>query len=1192
MSMRIINYSQFELSGTGDAAGRCTKFRKAPGGRKPRKLSLEPLEDRTLLSITGALPLTTQFIPGDCGPLALVSSQVNTGAESSRAGSVSFRGNQPAVTHGSITFVKLSAKSSVFGQTETITATVTTVSPSGPTPTGTVQVSIDGSSFGSPLALSGGTASTSTSTLAAGVHTIGVAYSGDANFLASSGSKLATVLRASTSTTIVSSSNPAMIGQTVTFTANVSDVAPGPGLPTGSVSFVHGNTTLATVPLSGNTASFTPASLSPGIFSLTASYNGDANFSPSTAAKLIQTVNKDNSSTMLASSVNPSAFGQTVTFSATVSASDPSLAITPTGKVRFIDGATTLASVALSSAHASFSTSALTAGNHTITVVYTGDNNFNTSTSAPLRQTVNGPGASTTTTIASSANPSVFGQSVTLTATITGNNGTPIGTVQFAIDGSNFGGAITLAGGLATVSTDSLSVGTHSISAVYSGGSGFSPSMGSLSGGQTVSQANTTTTITADSNPSVFGQTVTFTAEVSVMNPGSTVAGIPTGTVTFFDGSTEIGSGNLSTSAGVTTATFATPGLSVGTHTITAKYAGDTNFNNSSDLSTQLVNPADTATTVTSGVNPSALGQSVTFTATVSAAAPGSGTPTGTVDFIIDGSDASGPVTLSGGSASFSTASLRAGVHTIAASYSGDANFNSGSASLPGGQTVAGGSSTTTSLVSLANPSVFGQGVSFTATVSASNPNAGTPTGTVQFVVDGSNFGDPVPLTAGLATSLTFTTFTVGTHEVDAMYSGDATFSPSAGSTMQTVNQDDSISRVNLSAKPAAFGETETITATILPASPGSGTPTGMVQVSIDGGNFGPLLTLSEGTASISTSTLAVGTHTIGLAYSGDTNFLASTGTGLLTVVRATTSTTLASSLNPSVVGQMETITATVNVVAPGVGSPTGTVTFTEGSLTLATVPLSGNSASFSTSSLSVGNHVIAAVYSGDTNFADSTSTKFVQTVTNANSSTALISSLNPAVEGQTVRFTATVTAMGPGPGTPTGVVNFFDGTTKLATLNLSAGSVVFSTSGLVADTHTMTAVYLGDANFNVSTSNVVLQTIRPSPLSSSPAITAHDAGPVVPSSLDTERLVDACMVLFGQSMPMRPYIGAAQIDLTPPQFRGGLGHGSESIVKAPNANDRYAVASGSVRSERDLLFQEPSDHEVQSVWVPTLRQK
>jgi len=167
--------------------------------------------------------------------------------------------------------------------------------------------------------------------------------------------------------------------------------------------------------------------------------------------------------TGLVSSVNPSVFGQSVTFTATVSG-----ATTPTGTVQFFDGVTSLGTVPLSGTSAALTTSSLAVGAHPITAVYSGDVDDPGSTSPVVNQVVNSAaGAATTTGLVSSLNPSVFGQSVTFTATVSGGT-SPTGTVQFS-EGATILATVPLAGGTAAFTTSALSVGAHPIVATYSG---------------------------------------------------------------------------------------------------------------------------------------------------------------------------------------------------------------------------------------------------------------------------------------------------------------------------------------------------------------------------------------------------------------------------------------------------------------------------------------------------------------------------------------------------------------------------------------------------------------------------------------------------------------------------------------------------------------------------------------------------
>jgi unsaturated chondroitin disaccharide hydrolase len=265
-----------------------------------------------------------------------------------------------------------------------------------------------------------------------------------------------------------SSLNPSAYGQPVTFTATVTSTA---GTPAGTVTFMDGAAVLGSSSLNANgQATLTVSSLLAGSHSITAVYAGGGGFSGSTSPALTQTVNKASTSTSVSSSVNPSAAGQSVKFTAAVS---PNAA---TGTVQFFDGSNSLGTANLTGGVASLSTSSLSTGSHSITASFSGDGNYNSSNSTSLSQTVNGALATTTTTVASSVNPSVNKQPVTFTATVTSGAGIPTGTVTFTDKGTTLGTGSLNAGGQATLTASKLSVGLHSITAVYGGNSSFSSS--------------------------------------------------------------------------------------------------------------------------------------------------------------------------------------------------------------------------------------------------------------------------------------------------------------------------------------------------------------------------------------------------------------------------------------------------------------------------------------------------------------------------------------------------------------------------------------------------------------------------------------------------------------------------------------------------------------------------------------------
>ena len=207
--------------------------------------------------------------------------------------------------------------------------------------------------------------------------------------------------------------------------------------------------------------------------------------------------------------------------------------------------------------------------------------------------------------------------------------------------------------------------------------------------------------------------------------------------VEFFDGATSLGT--MPVDAGGQ-ASISTSTLTTGAHTITATYAGDTNFATatSGDLSLN-VGQASTTTTVTPSVNPSVFGQPVSFTANVAAVVPGVGVPTGTVQFSLNGSTLGGPVTLDNGVAT-SPEGVPAfiGANSVLAIYSGDADFVFSQGEVI--QTLNQGS-TSTQVSSAPNPSLVGESVTITATVAAVSPAVGTPAGNVEFFDGATSLG-------------------------------------------------------------------------------------------------------------------------------------------------------------------------------------------------------------------------------------------------------------------------------------------------------------------------------------------------------------------------------------------------------------------------------------------------------------------
>jgi hypothetical protein len=871
--------------------------------------------------------------------------------------------------------------------------------------TGTVQF-FNGSTLVASVTLdSGGYARLMITTLPVGASSLTASYGGDAGDAPSTSSPLqVTITKANTTTTLSVSPTTSTFGQTVTLSASVT-----PALATGNVQFFNGSTLLGSAVIANNLAQITTTALPVGNNSLTAVYGGDGNALTSTSAAVSQTVNKVTSTTTLSVSPAPSTSGQSVTLAATVTP------VSATGTVQFFSGSTSLGSATLTSGQAQLATTALPVGTDSLTATYSGDANTAVSTSAAVAQTVNK--AASTTILSASPAASTWGQSVTLTATVTPAGAT--GTVQFFSGSTNLGSA-TLTAGQAQLATTALPVGTDSLTAVYSGDANTAGST-TAAVPQTVNQASTTTSLTSSLNPSAFGASVTLTAAVA---PSTA-----TGSVQFFSGSTLLGSAILSGGQ----AQFTTTALPVGSNSLTAAYNGDpNNAPSTSAVLQQTVNRAVSTTSIAlAGSNPSPYGSSVTLTATVSPS-----TATGTIQFF-NGATSLGSANVSGGQAQFTTTTLPVGTASLSATYSGDTNNAASTSSAI--QLTVNKANTTATLTATPSTSTSGQSVTLTTTVTPSSA-----TGSVQFL-NGSTVLGTANVSGGQA-QFTTTALPAGTNSLTAIYSGDANYSNATSAAVtQTVTKTATTTTVTSSQNPSTSGGSVTFVAAVSPSA-----ATGTVQF-LDAATVLGTATLASGTASFATSTLTQGTHSITAVYSGDAVNAGSTSAVLSQSVKSYAGLTMGISPSPAVVGQTVTITANMNTAA------TGTVTFTDGSTVLATVPVSSGVASYSMSSLTAGSHTLGIGYSGDATYTTS-SASFNETVLVA-SSIVLHSNVNPATVGQSITFTAVVT-----PGSATGTVQFFDGSTLIATAPVASGVATFSTASLAKRSHSVTANYSGDS--------------------------------------------------------------------------------------------------------------------------------
>ena len=468
---------------------------------------------------------------------------------------------------------------------------------------------------------------------------------------------------------LTAATSPLQVNQSTSLTASFLTDSSGAAVPLADLSEVisrsvtwaatKGNlsSTQSTVQSTGTaTGSFQASAAGTAIIS--AKVDND-NTAPVSANVVSLTVDKaDTTTTIDSDTPDPTVTGQPYTVSYTVVGSHGNAPTAPTGNVIVSDGTDTCTGTAAAGQCTLTST---TASAKTLTATYEGDSNFNASpASSGVSHQVNK--ADTTTSISSDTpDPSVVGQSVTVHYGVTVTSpgaGSPTGNVTVSDGTESCTG--TVAAGQCSIAFSSP--GAKSLTASYAGDANFNNSA-SGAASHTVNPADTTTTITSDSpDPSNIGQAVTVNFTVAAVAPG---AGTATGNVTVSDG---VDSCTGTVAAGTCDITLATGGA----RTLTASYAGDSNFNASTSAgAAHTVSKVATTTLITSdNPDPSVVGQSVTVHYSVSPNS-GGGTPTGNVTVSDGGISCTGTAAAGQCTLTFTSA----GARSLTATYAGDAAF-------------------------------------------------------------------------------------------------------------------------------------------------------------------------------------------------------------------------------------------------------------------------------------------------------------------------------------------------------------------------------------------------------------------------------------------------------------------------------------------------------------------------------------
>ncbi len=593
-------------------------------------------------------------------------------------------------------------------------------------------------------------------------------------------------------------------------------------------------------------------------------------------------------------------------------------------------------------------------------------------------------------------------------------------------------------------------------------------------------------TMTSSVGSPIHGQSFALTVSVASPAGGAT----PTGTVTFTAPQAGFNSTSVAmgASGSATSVPYVVPG---GSYTITATYSGDAIYASSTASLALTVQP-EAANFTIAAPSTIALGDTVNATVTL-VSASGVGTPAGSITVTPSGISGATPVTQivtgSGGTAtgSFSFTSKQAGTIALQATCTpSGASFTcyspqTASTTVP--QAAPG-----ISLGVVPMTPTAGTPVTLTAAVTGV---AGIgPTGSVQF------FDGTTSLGFGSAPSATYaaTLLPGQTHSLTAVYLGDANYTKATSAAMSTtVGTAATTTAVNPSATTALYGQAITLNVAVGSTATVNGTlPTG--TLTFTGAGSVTSAPVSGGAANVSLNSLPAGTYTITTKYSGDANYAASTGnTVVLTVSQSTASLSTSISSTSFTTGSTSTLTATVtlpgNAQLPGGSTFAATVTGVSGASYPGTftVNTGGNTGTGSVTipAPAAGTYVLAVTCGTNSNFVCIPSSLNIASVATSaiTTATTTVLALSPPapLAGQAVTLTGTVSAAATATTPIAGSVVFLDGTKQIGSGTIAvvgAAAVATATATLTGTTHSLTAVYGGNATYATSTSTAVTPSV------------------------------------------------------------------------------------------------------------------
>ena len=617
---------------------------------------------------------------------------------------------------------------------------------------------------------------------------------------------------------------------------------------------------------------------------------------------------------------------------------------------------------------------------YAIAATFAGNENYAAATySGDAKQVVNK--ADATVTVSADNVNIKYGETVTFTNTLVPADAT--GDVVYYVDGTAITGD----------SISTLSVGEHTVVAKYAGDNNYNADE-SEALTITVAKADATVTVSADKTEIKYGETITLTTGLLPADA--------TGDVTIYvDG--EVSGATLSD-------------LSVGTHTVVAKYAGDNNYNavESEDL-TITVAKADASVTVAANADQLTYGETFTFTSEVSPEGA-----TGDVVYYVDGTAITGD----------SISTLSVGEHTVVAKYAGNDNYNAAESAA---KTITVTKATPT--ITITSEPVSYPNDAIVDLVLTGVNNAALPGVTVRVTINGTTYA-VVTDDQGKA-SLAVKGLDAGTYGIAAVSVADNTYNAATyeGTAKVVVNKADATVTVSADKTDIKFGETVTLTTGLVPAD-----ATGDVAIYVDGEVSGATL-----------SDLSVGTHTVVAKYAGDKNYNADESEALtISVAKADATVTVSADKTDIKFG--ETVTLTTDLVP---ADATGDVTiYVDGEVSGATL-----------SDLSVGTHTVVAKYAGDENYTAAESEALTITVNKADVTIVVVPNATSVIGGESISLDYTID---PATATAGTVTYYLDG-------NAVEGSTL---SNLAIGTHTVTVKYTGDSSYADAESAPVVITV------------------------------------------------------------------------------------------------------------------